>query len=73
MMKKLLYRIRYKKTLQEPKRIVVWDVENNREYVTDKFHMENCTVEMSYGNSIQQEKRCGAKVILEIFGESDRN
>ena len=55
-MKKLLYRIRYKKTLQEPKRIVVWDVENNREYVTDKFHMENCTVEMSYGNSIQQEK-----------------
>ena len=72
-MKKLLYRIRYKKTLPEPKRIVVWDVENNREYVTDKFHMENCTVEMSYGNSIQQEKRCGAKVILEIFGESDRN
>ena len=64
---KLRYRLRYKKTLPEPNRIVVWDVEKNEEYTTDKFEFKGCTIKMAYGNSVKQEKTCGAKVILEVW------
>ena len=61
------YRLRYKKTLEAPNRIVVWDVRKNLEFITDKFSFEDCKIEMSYENSIKQEKLCGAKVILEVY------
>ena len=61
------YRLRYKKTLDAPNRIVVWDMRKNIEYTTDKFSFEICKIEMSFGNSIKQEKYCGAKVILEVY------
>ncbi len=64
----LLYRLRYKKTLEAPKKIVVWDVRNNKEYITSKFEMKGVNIKMKYGNSQKQEKVCGAMVILEVWG-----
>jgi len=64
---KLRFRLRYKKTLKPPNRIVVWDVEKNKEYTTDRFELNDCTIKMAYENSIEQEKLCGAKVILEVW------
>jgi len=63
----LAYRLRYKKTLKAPNRLVVWDVRENYEYETDHFELEGCKIVMSYGNSIKQEKACGAKLILEVY------
>ena len=61
------FRIRYKKTLPEPKRLVVWDTKKNKEYITDKFELKNCDIKMVYGNSKAQELLCGAKAILEVY------
>jgi len=47
--------------------LVVWDVRENYEYETDKFELVNCKIVMAYGNSIKQEKACGAKLILEVY------
>ena len=63
----LAYRLRYKKTLEEPNRLVVWDVRKGIEYNTDSFELEGCKIVMKYGNSIKQEKQCGAKLILEVY------
>lgn len=63
----LAYRLRYKKTLKAPNRLVVWDVRKNYEYETDRFELEGCKIVMAYGNSIKQEKLCGAKLILEVY------
>lgn len=63
----LAYRLRYKKTLTAPNRLVVWDVREDYEYETDKFELVNCKIVMAYGNSIKQEKVCGAKLILEVY------
>lgn len=63
----LAYRLRYKKTLTPPNRLVVWDVRENYEYETDHFELEGCKIVMAYGNSIKQEKACGAKLILEVY------
>jgi hypothetical protein len=63
----LAYRLRYKKTLEAPNRIVVWDVRKDIEYTTDRFSFKDCKIEMSYENGIKQEKWCGAKVILEVY------
>ena len=63
----LAYRLRYKKTLKAPNRLVVWDVRENHEYETDHFELEGCKIVMAYGNSIKQEKSCGAKLILEVY------
>ena len=63
----LAYRLRYKKTLKEPNRLVVWDVRKGIEYETDSFELEGCKIVMKYGNSIKQEKQCGAKLILEVY------
>lgn len=63
----LAYRLRYKKTLPEPNRLVVWDVRKGTEYETDSFELEGCKIVMKYGNSIKQEKQCGAKLILEVY------
>jgi hypothetical protein len=63
----LAYRLRYKKTLPEPNRLVVWDVRKEVEYETDSFELEGCKIVMKYGNSIKQEKQCGAKLILEVY------
>ena len=63
----LAYRLRYKKTLPEPNRLVVWDVRKGIEYNTDSFELEGCKIVMKYGNSIKQEKQCGAKLILEVY------
>ena len=40
----LAYRLRYKKTLKAPNRLVVWDVRENYEYETDKFELVNCKI-----------------------------
>jgi hypothetical protein len=37
------------------------------EYETDSFELEGCKIVMKYGNSIKQEKQCGAKLILEVY------
>mgnify|MGYP006083728877 CR=1 FL=1 len=63
----LAFRLRYKKTLEAPNRLVVWDMENDTEYETDKFEMEDCKIVVAYGNQIKQEKWCGAKMILEVY------
>ena len=60
------FRLRYNKNLPEPNRLVVWDVKNDREYTTSHFDLTGCRISMFYGNSIKQEKACGAKFILEV-------
>ena len=65
------YRIRYKKTLHEPKRLVVWDMKKNEEYITDKFELKNCDIRMVFGNSKAQELKCKAKAILEVYKNED--
>lgn len=61
------YRLRYNKNKPPPNRLIVWDVKNNKEYATDRFTLDNCTINMFYGNSKAQEKACGAKLILEVY------
>lgn len=62
------FRIRYKKTLKNTgKPIVVWDMKKDIEYTTDSFELSNCSIRMYFGNSIKQEKACGATTILEVF------
>ena len=61
------FRLRYNRNLPEPNRLVVWDVKNNKEYTTSHFDLTGCRISMFYGNSIKQEKRCGAKLILEVW------
>tara|TARA_R100000406_G_C3023422_1_gene101140 strand:- start:22 stop:243 length:222 start_codon:yes stop_codon:yes gene_type:complete len=61
------FRIRYKKTLPEPNRLVVWDVNQGTEYECSSFELKNCDIKMIYGNSKAQEIQCGAKAILEVY------
>ena len=61
------FRLRYNKNLPEPNRLVVWDVKNDKEYTTSHFELDGCKIVMAYGNSIKQEKLCGAKLILEVY------
>jgi len=63
----LAYRARYNRWLKEPNRLVVWDVRNNVEKQMSKFELDNCKIKIKYGNSIKQEKECGAKMIIEIY------
>lgn len=62
------FRIRYKKTLKGTgSPIIVWDTKENAEYACSSFELKNCDVKMYYGNSIKQEKACGATTILEVW------
>ena len=68
----LTHRLRYKKTLEAPNRLVVWDMKDGSEYETDRFEMEDCKIVVAYGNQIKQEKWCGAKMILEVYKHDDK-
>lgn len=62
------YRLRYKKTLKKTgKPIIVWDCNDNKEYTTDSFELNNCNIRMYFGNAISHEKSCGATTILEVW------
>lgn len=62
------FRIRYKKTLKSTgSPIIVWDTNEGVEYACSSFELKNCDVKMYYGNSIKQEKACGATTILEVW------
>ena len=50
----LTHRLRYKKTLEAPNRLVVWDMKDGSEYETDRFEMEDCKIVVAYGNQIKQ-------------------
>lgn len=65
------FRIRYNRFLEEPYRLIVWDVKNEKEYCTDHFDMTDCEIQMKYENSIKQEKQCGSKVILLVWRNGD--
>ena len=64
------FRLRYNRNAPEPNRLIVWDIKNNKEYKTSHFDLDNCRISMYYGNSIKQEKTCGAKLILEVWKKS---
>jgi len=57
-------RIYYKKTLEEPNKLIVYDEETGETIITNKFTQDNCTVNVEYGNSQGAEKRCGAKAVM---------
>lgn len=62
------YRLRYKKTLKKTGNpIVVWDMLTNEETTTNKFNLDECKIEMKYGNAIGVENLCGATTILTVF------
>jgi hypothetical protein len=62
------FRIRYKKTLKKTgSPIIVWDLEKDSEYNCSSFELKNCSIRMYFGNSIKQEKQCGATTILEVW------
>ncbi len=65
------FRLRYNRNAPEPNRLIVWDIKNNKEYKTSHFDLDNCRISMYYGNSIKQEKTCGAKLILEVWKNDD--
>lgn len=62
------YRIRYNKNLKSTgKPIIIWDVKKEIEYTTDCFELDNCKIQIVFGNSIKQEKACGATTILKVW------
>tara|TARA_B110001454_G_C12471284_1_gene330462 strand:+ start:113 stop:454 length:342 start_codon:yes stop_codon:yes gene_type:complete len=63
----LRYRARYNRWLQEPNRLIVWDMQTNKEKQLSLFELENCKIRIKYENSIKQEKVCKAKMIIEIY------